>query len=120
MTLFGKSTEAVANAAGKIAGSASDIVEAGSRQGNATKRHSADMLSDNQLSKSIRPIVLIWAMVMFTVMVVLNYCGKVVATELQTTITMVLGLGVAFYFPGRTLEKYIKQKKSKKSIPAKG
>lgn len=119
MGLFKKSTQAVAEAVGKVAESAEgaleSTLEASSRQANATKRQSIDMLSDNKLSKSIRPIILIWAMLLFSSMTVLDYCGIKVDDAFKTTITMVLGLGVTFYFPGRTLEKYLKQRKPRKT-----
>ena len=100
---------AVADATGKVAEAAEGIVAAGSRQEQGTRRHSTDMLSDNKLSKSIRPVVLIWAMILFTGMAVMNYFGKSVDSSFQSTINLILGLAVGFYFPGRTLEKFLKK-----------
>ena len=102
---------AIADATGKVATAAEGIVASGSRQEQTTKRHSTDMLSDSRLSKSIRPMVLIWAMAFFTVTAALAYFGKSIGAEFQSTINLILGLAVGFYFPGRTLEKFMRKKK---------
>lgn len=101
---------AVADATGKVADAAQGIVIAGSKGAQATKRHSSDMLSDSRLSKAIRPIVLIWAMSLFTVAGILSLFSIMMSPSFQQTINLILGLAVGFYFPGRTFEKLMKKK----------
>ena len=108
MVLKKKVVEVVADAAGKLAESASEIVADTSKQKNATNRHVTDMQADNKLSKLIRPLVTIWAIVAFTAIAVLGYFGYVADPEIKSTLNLVLGLSVGFYFPGRTLEKWIR------------
>ena len=105
---IGTPVEAVADAAGQIAESAADIVDSTSVKGNATQRQQNDMLSDNRLSKSIRPVIMIWAMLLFTAMVLLDLWGHPVAGEYKSAINLIMGLAVGFYFPGRTIEKWIR------------
>ena len=100
---------AVADATGKVADAAEGIVAISSRKEQATKRHAADMGSDSRLSKAIRPIVLIWAMLFFTVTAILSVYGHKIDPSFQSTINLILGLAVGFYFPGRTLEKLLKK-----------
>ena len=99
---------AVADAAGQIAESAADIIDTTSIKGNATQRQENDMLSDNKLSKSIRPVIMIWAMLLFTGMVLLDVMGHPVSGEYKSAINLIMGLAVGFYFPGRTIEKWIR------------
>ena len=105
---IGTSVEAVADAAGQIAESAAEIVDSTSVKGNATQRQQNDMLSDNRLSKSIRPVIMIWAMLLFTGMVLLDVMGHPVSGEYKSAINLIMGLAVGFYFPGRTIEKWIR------------
>lgn len=108
---FKSTITAIAEGAGKVAAAAEGIVVAGARQEQTTKRHSSDMLSDSRLSKAIRPVVLIWAMSLFTAMIILSLFGKTIGSDFQSTINLILGLAVGFYFPGRTLEKFMRKKK---------
>ena len=99
---------AIAQAASDVANSGSEIVSTLSTKGNTTDRHHTDMLSDNALSKSIRPMIMIWAMILFSIMLLMDLFGVAISSELKSAISLILGLSVGFYFPGRTLEKYIK------------
>lgn len=100
----------IAETLGITSEAAKVIVEQTSRRGNSTERHKTDMGADNKLSKLIRPLVTIWGIVVFTIVAVMDYLGHPVDPEIISTIHLVLGLSVGFYFPGRTLEKWIKRK----------
>lgn len=78
-------------------------------QDRASAREMAehDMLSDSWLSKNIRPLVLAYLTVMFTLAFFLsaenNFAGQMINT-FQSLLLWVYG----FYFGGRSLEKIIK------------
>lgn len=88
-----------------------DIVKIASNKEQGSRRHETDMLSDNQLSKNIRPIIIIWTYALFTIMI---GCIIIFKTEfpqvIMNTIFVMLGLCLGFYFPGRSIEKYLKTK----------
>ena len=70
-----------------------------------SKRHQADMTSDNWLSKSIRPLTLIFILVMYSLLSISS------GFNFQVTESYVELLGqwgmliMSFYFGGRTVEK---------------
>lgn len=70
-----------------------------------TKRHQADMNSDNWLSKSIRPITLMFILIMYSLLSIAS------GFEFEVTESYVELLGqwgmliMSFYFGGRTVEK---------------
>lgn len=70
-----------------------------------SKRHQADMTSDNWLSKSIRPLTLIFILVMYSLLSISS------GFEFEVTEAYVKLLGewgmliMSFYFGGRTVEK---------------
>ncbi len=106
MKIFGKKkgiTEAVEAGA--------DIAKAFSSKDNATERHATDMLTDNQLSKNIRPLILIWLMVLFTGMIVCSFFELQIPDKYQELIFYSLILAIGFYFPGRSAEKYLRGRK---------
>ena len=75
-----------------------------------TKRHTADAMSDSWLSKNVRPLVLIWCIVIFSGFGILDAVDSVAFTINQdwiTTFRSVMNSVIAFYFGGRTLEKGI-------------
>ena len=65
-----------------------------------TERHKNDMQSDSWLSKNIRPLVLVYLMVLFT----LAFFFQVPETIL-TMLRDLLMSSFAFYFGARTIEK---------------
>lgn len=71
----------------------------------ATKRHQADMNSDNWISKSIRPITLVFILIMYSLLSIAS------GFEFEVTESYVELLGqwgmliMSFYFGGRTVEK---------------
>jgi len=82
-------------------------------QQNLTDRHKADMASDSWLSKNIRPMTLVFILVVYTVF------GFMSAFEIEVNSPYVELLGqwgmliMSFYFGGRTLEKIIDMKGAK-------
>lgn len=70
-----------------------------------TKRHQVDMTSDSWISKSIRPITLMFILIMYSLLSIAS------GFEFEVTESYVELLGqwgmliMSFYFGGRTLEK---------------
>jgi uncharacterized membrane protein (DUF106 family) len=78
-----------------------------------TKRQEADMSSDSWLSKNIRPMTLVFILVVYT-----SFAGLSAADiEVNNNYVELLGqwgmLIMSFYFGGRTLEKIMDMKRSK-------
>ena len=65
-----------------------------------TERHKNDMQSDSWLSKNIRPLVLIYLMILFTIAFFFN-----VPEAVLTMLRDLLMTSFAFYFGARTIEK---------------
>ena len=87
------------------------IVKIASNKEQGSRRHETDMLSDNKLSKNVRPVIAYWIVSLFTFMIVTRVLFKVEFTiEEQKTILISLAIVLGFYFPGRTVEKWIKSK----------
>lgn len=70
-----------------------------------TKRHEADMNSDNWLSKSIRPIVLIYMMLLITFMIVMDYFKLPINKEYMSMVENLTMSVFLFYFGARGIEK---------------
>lgn len=81
-----------------------------------SKRHQADMASDNWLSKSIRPLTLIFILVMYSLLSISS------GFNFQVTESYVELLGqwgmliMSFYFGGRTVEKVSQIVKGNKNV----
>jgi len=62
-------------------------------------------------SKNIRPIIMIWILGLFTIMI---GCIAIFGTEfpqvVMNSIFVMSGITLGFYFPGRTVEKWIRGK----------
>ena len=88
-----------------------EIVKAVSSKEQGSRRHETDMLSDNKLSKNIRPVIMIWTYCLFTIML---FCIVVFKTEfpqvVMNAIFVMCGICLGFYFPGRSIEKWMKTK----------
>lgn len=65
-----------------------------------TERHKNDMQSDSWLSKNIRPLILIYLMILFTLAFFFN-----VPETVLTMLRDLLMTSFAFYFGARTIEK---------------
>lgn len=89
---------------GKIA---DDLVQSGEeRDDELTQRLEIDMKSDNWLSKSIRPITLIWLLALMTLIPIVEaFFDAQIPTDTKVTIgTLLLG-AVSFYFPSKRAER---------------
>jgi uncharacterized membrane protein (DUF106 family) len=82
-----------------------------------TKRVEADMGSDSWLSKNIRPMTLIFILVVYTVFAMMSAFGHNANEEYVTLLGQWGMLIMSFYFGGRTLEKILamKEKNATKS-----
>ena len=83
-----------------------------------TKRTEADMASDSWLSKNIRPMTLIFILLVYTAFAGLSAAD----IEVNNNYVELLGqwgmLIMSFYFGGRTLEKIMDMKAKKNDNPA--
>ena len=94
----------VAAAVDKVA----DTVQSFSPKKQAANVHNTDMLSDNKLSKNIRPLTILWLLALFTYTLI----DKEISEAAQNTIHYTLLLCLGFYFPGRDIVKtFAKQNK---------
>lgn len=74
-----------------------------------TKRLQADQMSDSFLSKNVRPAILIWCIVIFSLAGILDSIESIpfMINELwNDTFEKVMMSVVGFYFGGRTIEKF--------------
>ena len=83
-----------------------------------TKRTEADMASDSWLSKNIRPMTLIFILLVYTAFAAMSAAD----IEVNNNDVELLGqwgmLIMSFYFGGRTLEKIMDMKAKKNGNPA--
>ena len=83
-----------------------------------TKRTQADMASDSWLSKNIRPMTLIFILLVYTAFAAMSAAD----IEVNNNYVELLGqwgmLIMSFYFGGRTLEKIMDMKAKKNDNPA--
>lgn len=70
-----------------------------------TERWKLDMSSDSWLSKNIRPMVLLWLIVLLTAMVIADAMGARFQDRVTALVELALSLVLAAYFVGRTAEK---------------
>ena len=82
-------------------------------QDNLTKRAEADMRSDSWLSKNIRPMTLIFILIVYTVFAMMSAFGHNANEEYVTLLGQWGMLIMSFYFGGRTLEKILAMKEKK-------
>ena len=81
-----------------------------------SKRHQADMTSDNWLSKSIRPLTLIFILVMYSLLSI-SSGFKFEVTESYVELLGQWGMLImSFYFGGRTVEKVSQIVKGNKNV----
>lgn len=72
-----------------------------------TTRWQADMLSDSWLSKNIRPLVLIYLLVVYTVLSLASGVSFNVTQAYVELLAQMLMLVMGAYFAGRTVEKVV-------------
>jgi uncharacterized membrane protein (DUF106 family) len=95
---------------GRLAELQADNIEAQ----EVTKRQEADMASDSSLSKNIRPLTLVFILIVYSTFAMMSAWD----IEVNNNYVELLGqwgmLIMSFYFGGRTLEKIMEMKKNDK------
>lgn len=76
-------------------------------QNNLTERLKADMGSDSWLSKNIRPLTLVYILVAYMALAILDASALDIADSFVELLGQWGMLVMSFYFGGRTLEKII-------------
>jgi hypothetical protein len=92
---------------GELAKMANETKLYETEQDNLTERQKADMASDSWLSKNIRPITLIYILVAYLVLAILDASALDIADSFVELLGQWGMLVMSFYFGGRTLEKII-------------
>jgi len=82
-------------------------------QNNITQRQQADMASDSWLSKNIRPLTLIYILVAYLVLAILDAAALDIADSFVELLGQWGMLVMSFYFGGRTLEKIMDMRTKK-------
>lgn len=82
-------------------------------QNNLTQRMQADMSSDSWLSKNIRPMTLVYILVAYLLLAVLDASVLDIADSFVELLGQWGMLVMSFYFGGRTLEKIMDMKSNK-------
>lgn len=82
-------------------------------QNNLSDRHKADMASDSWLSKNIRPLTLVYILVAYLLLAVLDASVLDIADSFVELLGQWGMLVMSFYFGGRTLEKIMDMKAKK-------
>jgi len=82
-------------------------------QGNLTDRLKADMSSDSWLSKNIRPMTLVYILVAYLLLAILDAALVDIADAFVELLGQWGMLVMSFYFGGRTLEKIMDMKAKK-------
>jgi hypothetical protein len=96
---------------GELAKMANDSKLYEVEQNNLTERMQADMASDSWLSKNIRPITLIYILVAYLILAILDAALIDIADSFVELLGQWGMLVMSFYFGGRTLEKIMDMKK---------
>jgi hypothetical protein len=96
---------------GELAKMANDSKMYEVEQTNLTQRMQADMASDSWLSKNIRPMTLIYILVSYLVLAILDAALVDIADSFVELLGQWGMLVMSFYFGGRTLEKIMDMKK---------
>lgn len=96
---------------GELAKMANDSKIYEVEQTNLTQRMQADMASDSWLSKNIRPMTLIYILVSYLVLAILDAALVDIADAFVELLGQWGMLVMSFYFGGRTLEKIMDMKK---------
>ena len=75
------------------------------REAELSGRHAVDMASDNWLSKSVRPITVLYLLFLLTVIVVLESTGAVIPTDTKVLVGTLNVTGMGFYFRSKQQER---------------
>lgn len=114
---FGKLTGAD-KVVGKVLDTGADLTKTFSNKEQGSRRLKTDMESDSKLTKSIRPIIVIWSLAIFTIILVLEWLGIGTKAIYVSTVHLAVTLSLGFYMPARSVEKWFKATlKAKKKDP---
>ena len=98
---------------GELAKMANDTDLYKTEQNNLTDRLKADMSSDSWLSKNIRPMTLVYILVAYLLLAILDAALIDIADAFVELLGQWGMLVMSFYFGGRTLEKIMDMKAKK-------
>jgi len=98
---------------GELAKMANETKLYETEQNNLSDRHKADMASDSWWSKNIRPLTLVYILVAYLLLAVLDASVLDVADAFVELLGQWGMLVMSFYFGGRTLEKIMDMKANK-------
>jgi len=98
---------------GELAKMANDTDLYKTEQNNLTQRLQADMSSDSWLSKNIRPLTLVYILVAYMALAILDASALDIADSFVELLGQWGMLVMSFYFGGRTLEKIIDMRSKK-------
>jgi hypothetical protein len=98
---------------GELAKMANDTDLYKTEQNNLTDRLKADMSSDSWLSKNIRPMTLVYILVAYLLLAILDAALIDIADAFVELLGQWGMLVMSFYFGGRTLEKIMDMKGKK-------
>jgi hypothetical protein len=98
---------------GELAAMANETELYKTEQNNLSDRHKADMASDSWLSKNIRPLTLVYILVAYLLLAVLDASVLDIADAFVELLGQWGMLVMSFYFGGRTLEKIMDMKAKK-------
>lgn len=99
---------------GELAKMANETELFKTEQNNLTDRLKADMASDSWLSKNIRPMTLIYILVAYLVLAILDAALVDIADPFVELLGQWGMLVMSFYFGGRTLEKIMDMRSKSK------
>ena len=85
----------------------------------ASDRHEKDMVSDNWLSKSVRPMLVISFVVLFIIFSLMSANGIMIDATLIDILKSWGTMGIMFYFTSRGAEKVVKAAAQGKRIARK-
>ena len=95
---------------GELAKMANETKLYETEQNNLTQRVQADMASDSWLSKNIRPMTLVYILVAYLLLAILDASVIDIADAFVELLGQWGMLVMSFYFGGRTLEKIMDMK----------
>lgn len=78
---------------------------------NVTERWRLDVTGDNWLSKNVRPMTLVYLLLVFTIVIVLSACKVEIDEYSKMTLRILLLTVFAAYFGDRALQKFTINKK---------
>jgi hypothetical protein len=105
--ILGSQIDKVTDLVGEIGDVVDDNIESGEeRQNTLSARHRVDMMSDSRLSKSVRPITLLYLLSLMTIIVVVEFAtGTELPYETKILVGGPLAAAIGFYFDSKKRER---------------